>query len=174
MGKERTKTHTILLFFDDSTSCENNGVGGGGCCVVEVILRYFHFVSERASERCLCRGWWWKNFSSFIPMWKWSGRASNETKCLMKCGNKIEKQKLNEADFVLKFHFCCFSFPSEKEKLSAIFARRGEMNGGGGGFSPFPFCFYFSFLCLFDFISCSESFRFSFFPSLSPPTTGSN
>lgn len=25
--------------------------------------------------------------------------------CLMKCGNEIEKQKLNEADFLLKFYF---------------------------------------------------------------------
>lgn len=25
--------------------------------------------------------------------------------CLMKCGNEIEKQKLNEADFLLKFCF---------------------------------------------------------------------
>lgn len=33
------------------------------------------------------------------------------SKCLMKCGNKIEKQKLNEANFLLKFYFSFFFLP---------------------------------------------------------------
>lgn len=50
----------------------------------------------------------------------------------MKCRNKIEKQKLNEADFVLKFYF-----------LSQFFSVWGKER---------KLCLHSLLLCLFDFI----------------------
>lgn len=68
----------------------------------EVILRYFHIVENKA-----------KTFLSSLKLLRTVGGGlgtGEESKCLMKCGNKIEKQKLNEAEFVLKFYFAISRF----------------------------------------------------------------
>lgn len=65
---------------------------------------------------------------------------SGASKCLMKCGNKIEKQKLNEADFVLKFYFLLLFFRGGKFQPLLF-------SGGGFRFSAPHFILV---LCLFD------------------------
>lgn len=62
---------------------------------------------------------------------------NEKSKCLMKCGNKIEKQKLNEADFVLKFYFQLFF-------LFFRFFRENflEQFFGGGFYFPFMFVWF--------------------------------
>lgn len=85
-----------------------------------MILRYFHFVK--------------KNFLHSEE----EEEEEEESKCLMKCGNKIEKQKLNEADFVLKFYFLLFSSRFSKRKVFS-----SEFSSGVA---------FIFLLCLFDFV----------------------